>query len=178
MSEAWAAIIAALVGAIAATLGLVITKESKISEFRQIWISELRGLLTSYSSKMSVMNSLGDGPEEKYEEKIEAIGRLTSEIKLRLNYSNPSIDEKELLEKMFLLAGKVSNSLEIFLPLVKEFDVAAFKVLKGEWNRVKRGEIKYRLCLYGCLFAISLSSIIIFIYIYFHIDSLINVLTN
>lgn len=178
MTEAWAAIAAALIAALAATFGLVLTKENKISEFRQIWISELRTLLTGYSSLMSALNALGDGAEESYEQKIKDISRFTSEIKLRLNYGNPSEDEKLLLEKAFLLAGKIYDPQDKFLLAVKEFDAASFTVLKGEWERVKKGEYKYRICLHSCIFILSLSMVLTCIYVYFHFEHIVEILVK
>lgn len=178
MSEAWAGIIASLIAAIAATLGLVLAKESKTSEFRQIWISELRTLLTGYSSLMSSMNALGDGAKEDYEQKIKDISRYTSEIRLRLNFGNLSKNEQELLNKTYLLAGKVDEEHLSYLGLVKEFDIAAFNVLKEEWERVKKGELKYRVCLYSCVFIMMVCAMMAIIYIYFHFEVLVNALTR
>lgn len=46
-----AAIIAAAIGAIGATISMIISKENKISEFRQLWISELRTAFSEYLPK-------------------------------------------------------------------------------------------------------------------------------
>lgn len=178
MSEAWAAIIAALIAGIAATFGLVITKENKTSEFRQAWIAELRGLLTSYTAILVKFNLEGDFPIKGNGEKAEQISKLSSEIRLRLNLSKPSKEEQALVSQMKVLAENIESEPDHFFSLIHDFNVAAFGVLKGEWKRVKRGEFKYRVCLSFSVFVTACLLVLIGFYSYFHHQELIKFITG
>lgn len=100
MNEASAAVLAAFLAAIAATIGLVITKENKTSEFRQVWIQELRTALTLFGSKLFMIYSTSSHRNTSTPSQREEINRLLNEINLRINYGNQSPEEKELYSSL------------------------------------------------------------------------------
>lgn len=94
-----ATIIAALIGIIVAVTTAVISKEQKISEFRQDWINEMRkdvaSLLTTYNDclyhvKYGALNSLIDNSisfhtDEYLKSNLFKLIQHSSSIKFRLN---------------------------------------------------------------------------------------------
>lgn len=68
-----AALLAAALGAIGAAIGLIITKENKTSEFRQIWINELRNAIVGLSQTYQIAAERSHySQEEKSKARLEA----------------------------------------------------------------------------------------------------------
>jgi len=90
--QAVGAIVAALIAGVVALLGLIISKEAKVSEFRQQWIDALRsgiaavirhGHSISTSTLLSIdRDSRSNNLREDFAGMIEAAAR----IRLRLNF--------------------------------------------------------------------------------------------
>jgi hypothetical protein len=166
-----AAIIAAAIGAIGAigaTISMIISKENKISEFRQLWISELRTAFSEYLPKAVYLYRTEKKADELYKEK-EIFNKKVIEIQLRMNYLNPSEDE-EILSGMIAELGRfdtITNDDEL-RDFIDDFMMYSAKILKSEWKRVKAGESKYRVFMYTSL-TLSISLFILAaIYIYNH----------
>jgi hypothetical protein len=162
---ALATIAAALITAALSFVNLTLTKELKTSEFRQAWIDALRedlalflsaGRAFARSAEMAQIyaaeymeKTLLPISKEKISELRHSAAETFYRIKLRLNPDEP--EHKELLR---LIEAAVSqqnkmltehtNNTETLAALDRASDYAQ-PVLKKEWERVKRGELPFRL---------------------------------
>lgn len=140
--NAWGAIIAAVITGVIAFTSMIIAKENKISEFRQIWINELRSNLAELISIFNVLSSDSGFNREDKDHARKNVNRVIAEINLRLNHNNPTKSEIELREAITdinvenVTNGRISSD---YSKLTK----ASHEVLKEEWERVKRGENNY-----------------------------------
>lgn len=147
-------VIAGLVAALASLLGLVISKESKVSEFRQKWIDELR------KDTASFLSLAGDYAADRMlgqSKSTEKINQKAAMIRLRLNLKEK--DHRELLESIQSLRDRAAQqqptqSTAALQAAQQAFGVAvadsaniAARILKREWNVVKRGELVYKITL-------------------------------
>ncbi len=157
MDAGIASVVAAIIAAAAAGVGLVITKENKTSEFRQAWIDGLREELAEL---MENFLQLRTTPPEKLPEVAGKIYFLSAKVKLRLSSKNLTNEESQLLkiiEDYILKMDRSSNITDV----VRQYFEYSSSILKTEWERVKRGEKKYRV-------AITVSySILVFWGLYF-----------
>ncbi|MBU2641576.1 MAG: hypothetical protein Q7U80_12195 [Thiobacillus sp.] len=160
-----ATVIAALIASAISFVNLTLTKEQKTSEFRQIWIDALRQDLASFfatarafarasqEQKLFGGGSKEGAPLALTEEKISDLRYQIAETRYRIQLRlNPKeIEHLELLRLMQvaiekqqqMLAGKGDTD-----AIMKAIEVAAEyapQILKSEWERVKKGEIPYRL---------------------------------
>ena len=115
------AITAALITGLVSFLGLIISKEQKVSEFRQAWIDSLRSELAALISHANAIHGAGMAKLGSSSEtwKVE-------ELEVALAPDRP-MDYSEI------------NRVE------QELVAAAQVLLKNEWLRVRRGERAYRL---------------------------------
>jgi hypothetical protein len=165
----WAAIatiIAALIAAAISFVNLTLTKEQKTSEFRQQWIDALRQDLATFFATARAMvrasqefvHPRGESNERSYfnftEQKISDLRFASAEtyyrIQLRLNPKKAKHEQLRHLIQVFitlqhqtgLTAGGDTNA------MLQAIDAAAAyapKMLKIEWERVKKGELAFRL---------------------------------
>lgn len=150
------AIAAAVIAGLVSLIGLIISKEQKTSEFRQAWIDALRNevsALTSHAMAIQGFQELQGFPIEPPQDawKIAraeyfGINQAVARIKLRLNQKEePSrailrtIDEVESVTNS-AQPIQSANINPVLRRLVEETNT----VLKQEWERVKRGELIYR----------------------------------
>ncbi|HGT9115374.1 hypothetical protein [Escherichia coli] len=143
MDAGIASVVAAIIAAAAAGVGLVITKENKTSEFRQAWIDGLREELAEL---MENFLQLRTTPPEKLPEVAGKIYFLSAKVKLRLSSKNLTNEESQLLkiiEDYILKMDRSSNITDV----VRQYFEYSSSVLKTEWERVKRGEKKYRVAI-------------------------------
>lgn len=144
-------IIAALIAAFIAFIGFILTKENKISEFRQQWIDSLRADLAEL---LSILNKMSDsyssssikipGRSVDYSSMLlsqhkESIVRQVTKIKLRLNPEEKDSEFKIALDKVEKL---VSNPIQVprIKNVIAELEDSGHKLFKAEWERVKKGE--------------------------------------
>lgn len=147
------AIGAALITSAMTFISLVHNKEQKTSEFRQAWIDALRNEL---SDVIAHLNAIQGAVEANYSssqdrwkvvrEDYIGINRATAKIRLRLN-SNEDASKNilaiiENLEILFAPGNRVDyrdlNDRE------KKLVTGSQVLLKQEWDRVKKGELTYR----------------------------------
>lgn len=157
-------LIVAVIGAAAAGLGLVISKENKISEFRQAWIDGLRKDLSELMTYYCQLDgSLIEDVNNR--EIVDRINLSASNIKLRLSSNNPTKHEKALLA---LINREILSSLPELPHAVfrKRYFSYSSMILKSEWNRVKKGEMKYNICSYisAAVLLISLGAFTVYTY--------------
>jgi hypothetical protein len=148
------AIVAALIAGVISLLGLIISKEQKVSDFRQAWIDSLRSelsALVAHSNAIYGMRAahLASAAEAWKETRADFVGvnEAAARIRLRLNPSEPAakavLEEIEVLETL-LAPGSAVNHTEID-SAERELVARSQVVLKAEWLRVRGGERVYRL---------------------------------
>lgn len=188
-SNALPIIIAVITGVIS-FIGLVISKENKISEFRQAWIDELRKDISDYialSEKhaFNYTNIWFKGKQEKsntdydpraaindfLSKESNTIDSVNTRIVLRLNP-----DEHVLLLNALLASynsnislinatevdrrNELNHDLSKFNKELRDQSVA---LLRNEWKRVKKGELWFRGTKYGIQIILF---ILLFLYSY------------
>lgn len=154
-----ATMVAGVLAAFVALMTIIITKEQKVSEFRQAWINAFRDDLAEAISAASTLTIIlqEDLPEERGE-KYKEWARFTaslSRIELRLNMSE---DPHRKIEQCIRRAESVVRAMEFapenyvpaeWITLQSDVVVASQTLLKIEWDRVKAGEPLYRLTRYA-----------------------------
>lgn len=147
------AIAAAGIGALISLLGLIVSKESKVSEFRQAWIDALRSELSSFMSNVNAVMETRDltfvDANKRFETLQPYTGKLNESyymVAFRLNGEEET--SKKLKSCMIrilkiLLNDGLFNSEEFETQRVN-FITLSNCLLKEEWNRVKSGEAVYR----------------------------------
>lgn len=153
-----AVVIASIIGLIVAVTTAVITKEQKISEFRQAWINDFRtdiAKLLSFSYELIFQSRIDNLKPKKEQRKDNVLlSFLTTYVKieekatsiiLRLNKSEHSeiIGLIENLVRNEHIDGVEVLNLERLHKLILMIEIEAQKILKSEWERVKRGEGKF-----------------------------------
>jgi len=169
-------ILAALIAGAVSLVTITLSKEQKVSEFRQAWIDALRADLASFLSSARAFARAMEarrihGVESRDPAKqlftLEKVGDIRStaaesfyRIKLRLNPEEA--DHKELLrllaqaiaDQNAILQSEGAAQRDVLAAVDRAADFAG-PVLKAEWKRVKEGERPYR--------AIRVSAIIVVI---------------
>lgn len=147
------AIVAAIIGAMISLVSLVISKESKVSEFRQAWIDSLRSELSAFASNLNALcdaNMIDFGsPAERFEKMKEHTTKLNESlfsVALRLNVAEETSEKVKM--SMVKLAQSVKNP-DCFEKHQFDIDQVNFienanALLKQEWKRVKAGEPVYK----------------------------------
>jgi hypothetical protein len=160
-----ATIVAALIAAAITFVNLTLTKEQKTSEFRQVWIDSLREDLSSFFATARAFarasqeraffggGSREGAPMALTDEKISDLRYQIAEtlyrIQLRLNPKEA--EHKELLRLMRAALEHQQNMLtgkgetDVILHAIEAAAEFAPQILKAEWERVKRGELPYRI---------------------------------
>lgn len=152
-SEVIVALIALLISSALALLSLVIGKDNKITEFRQVWIDELRSDISSLVADLNSMYNVRQvnwkNDELTLLKHLEPIfssaSSAQSRIKLRLNHNEE--ESKRVLEiinnfEEYIHKGRIDDFDE-FQRLEKSLTCRASDLLKTEWKRVKAGEETY-----------------------------------
>jgi hypothetical protein len=159
-----ATLVAALITGAVSFVNLTLTKEQKVSEFRQAWIDSLRddlasflGAARAFSRAVEALHVYGPDYKEKGALLIsdQKVGDLRyqaaetfSRIKLRLNAT-----ESEHVELLRLLRRAIDeqntmlknkSAADSTLEAIEAANEYARTVLKKEWERVKKGEFAFR----------------------------------
>ena len=153
------AILAALISGYWSFVNLIVSKDQKVSEFRQSWIDQLRDDVSDYVSIIHAhqaayfayikINEMEENRFHKFilEHKadIQKISSLESRIKLRLNH----IDDQSLLTLVDDIDRYITNSKELrdgdkIIITINSLVSLTQKLLKEEWGRVKSGEKGFR----------------------------------
>lgn len=160
-----ATVVASLIAGLISFVNLTLTKEQKTSEFRQAWIDALREDLAeffacsrAFARATETFHLLGPNYKEKAallisDQKVSDIRYQVAEaryrIKLRLN---PDEEEhQELLRLIDLVVAEQNNMLaekSEVAPTLGAIELAAeyaAPILKKEWERVKKGELPFRI---------------------------------
>jgi hypothetical protein len=166
-------ITAALIAGSFSYLNLVISKEQKVSEFRQSWIDSLREDIADYCAAAVFLSSAYDLLEEEVPGKPSSIEYLKAieiqtakathaytSIVLRIN---PEDKNKKLREHNIALLNVLERSRKALREdrfaeaktLLDDLQVKARPILKLEWNRVRDGEPLFRVTRWAALFIIA-----------------------
>lgn len=160
-----ATVVVALIAAAFSFVNLTLNKEQKTSEFRQAWIDGLREDLAAFFAgvrafarateelKSAASASRTAQPLAMTPEKISDIRYQAAErryrIQLRLNLKEP--EHKELLRLMQMAVDEQNKFLADKSDVARTLQAIenaadyAPQILKAEWERVKRGELAFRL---------------------------------
>lgn len=160
-----ATIIASLIAAAISFVNLTLTKEQKTSEFRQAWIDALREDLATFFATARAFaranqelqhfgaGAQGGAPFSFTEQKISELRYQIAEtcyrIQLRLNPKEP--EHAELLRLMQTAIDRQQvalanpNSTDEVLQAVERVAEFSTQILKTEWERVKQGELPFRI---------------------------------
>jgi hypothetical protein len=146
-------IVAAAIAAAISLLGLIISKESKVSEFRQAWIDSLREEIATVITRATAMKgahlarfAAGADLWQVAREDFVSLNEAWAKIRLRLNPKEQSHAEVLLAlkehEALFQRAAAAPDDAALAAADLKLLDATRI-VLKQEWERVKRGEFVY-----------------------------------
>ncbi|MEZ9596582.1 hypothetical protein AB4298_18305 [Shewanella sp. 10N.261.52.F9] len=157
-----AAITAAIIGLFVAIATAKIAKEQKVSEFRQIWINDLRSdmaLALKNAYKCCYMRQEHRNvPFEKQDEFINSMNEYYTEFELRIMLTklklNPTKDKEfiELAEQSLVKVHQINvySTPEVLKQqynaaneVLKSLESGTHLILKNEWERVKRGETRF-----------------------------------
>lgn len=172
-----ATIVAALIAAIVALLSLIIAKENKTSEFRQAWIDALRseiGDAISSASALFILLDAGkkDAPDNIFMDTWSKTTATLARIDLRLNLNEP---DHQKLAGLLRHAEQMLRDADDGKPSTREQreqlqdDVVEISrsILKREWDRVKEGEIAFRLLKVASAGTAIVAGTILFFHHYF-----------
>lgn len=159
-----ATIIAALIAAAISFVNLTLTKEQKTSEFRQAWIDALRQDLATFFATARAfaranqelqhfgVGAQGGAPLSFTEQSISDLRYQIAETRYRIQLRlNPK--ETEHIELLRLMQAAIDkqqnavaspNSTDVVLEAVERAAEFAPQILKSEWERVKKGELAFR----------------------------------
>ena len=162
------AVSAALIAGLVSLLGLIVSKEQKVSEFRQAWIDALRSeisALIAHAQAIHAVHIAGFGSAQEAwktaRDDFFGINEAASSIRLRLNPKEEAaqavLGQISALEEVFA-PGQLPRQQEI-LRIEKELVSAAQALLKKEWQRVQDGERVYRIARFAAL-AISAACVL------------------
>jgi len=144
-------------------LGLIISKETKVSEFRQAWIDALRQDVAILLAKAVCMyveaNPLEGTPTEEWRARMASnllgVNEASFRIRLRLNPREAESRAvlKTLGEHQALFDRRVRPDKQEFDGLVARLVDEVQLILKTEWDRVRSGEPVYRIARWLALIA-------------------------
>ena len=170
-------IVAAIIAGLVVFISTVLSKEQKTSEFRQVWIDELRQDIAKYisgSTEIATFYHLKKNEtfdELKFlEENFELIHEMQTiehRITLRLNPKEhfDFIKKFKSFRKDMIARYEQGGNNQLEAILTDALLVDAKKILKDEWERVKRGEPAFRFVKWAAVFVVAV--IIIFLLIFF-----------
>jgi cell division protein FtsL len=149
------AIVAAIITSIISLVGLIISKENKVSEFRQKWIDDFREDVSQIVSHIHIINAyaavyktlsldLVNNSKEHYSAVNAAISRIRLRINPKEKYADELLAEINKLEKVLSSDPALRNTSDTNLCEEKILGLSR-DVLKNEWERVKSGEKTYKL---------------------------------
>lgn len=148
-------ITAAFIAGFFSLLNLIVSKEQKVSEFRQQWIDSLRQELADHIAAVVSLSSIYENGQHLDKEMAKTANevrqRVTStltSIKLRINPE----DSDKTIRKMNIEVLRLLDEGRVLFNEAKwkearlkcnEITNASIPMLKEEWKRVKRGENIY-----------------------------------
>ena len=162
-----ATLTAALIGGTTALVSTVLSKESKLSDFRQSWIDSLRLEISELISNLLLVRKFEDVSEDATSDDRKDARRALLDadralvlIRLRLNEKEmPSSELLSTLEEIENFSNQSDHPIERMTELEKKLINQSKLVLTSEWHRVRDGEKFYRFIRNGSVLAIIISII-------------------
>ncbi|MEL6416515.1 MAG: hypothetical protein AAFQ15_16405 [Pseudomonadota bacterium] len=166
------AFLAAFIGSLVSLLSLLLAKEAKTSEFRQYWINELREQTSSMLAgaySLSFLYANKERPEDQISEAAHTlyVSNMSS-ILLRLNPNEKSAVDRAKIEAFESHLREMRDAIDSsnyskVNELGKLIIDTLRPILKTEWDRVKRGELTFRVSKYvgGFILVLSLSALLV-----------------
>lgn len=151
---ALATITAAAIAGVVAFIISVLTKEHRISEFRQSWIDSLRNDISELLSLFNLLaaafdreaklcgdkNKTLDEHWTKHHADLVNVQTLTNRVVLRLNKKEHSV----LIGKLAELEDSLGKGQAVAVPIIDGIMAEVASLLKLEWERVKKGETVFQ----------------------------------
>ena len=165
-------IVAALIAGLVSLLGLIISKEQKVSGFRQAWIDSLRSEICAL---ISHANAIHGAATAKYDNAAEAwrmvredflgINSAAASIRLRLNpKESSSATVLQIIEELeAILSPNPVTDHQQLNDIEKRLVSSAQVLLKQEWKRVRSGERVYRYAKVVALVFLATSVLALFV---------------
>ncbi|MEZ0133781.1 MULTISPECIES: hypothetical protein [Novosphingobium] len=161
------AIGAAVIAGLVSLMGLIISKESKISDFRQEWVNSLRSEVVNFLVSSNQIVDAFQGNEKNIDELQKIISPLYSKlnessflISLRLNASESQ--SQKVLSAMHDLVSLLSSGERFGGDRVRPLEAVVLTeaklLLKAEWKRVKRGEFIFTFTKWSLVAALMAAS--------------------
>jgi hypothetical protein len=168
--QAVGAVAAALIAGLISLLGLIISKEQKVSDFRQAWIDALRSDIAAViTHAQSIHGAYLAGHPSKAElwrsvrEDFVGVNEAWARIRLRLNpKEEPSIAVLQVLkEHESVFQGSGPPDLSRLENIDQRLLDTTQAVLKKEWTRVRSGERTYRISKWSAIVIVVLSLLLL-----------------
>ena len=147
-------IIVGLIAGFVSFIGLIITKEQKISEFRQDWINKLRDDIASLIGSASEfyhawLVAVKEKKDKNFgaqflKDKVSVVKDITSiaaRCRLRLNPKKDQTMIQILTEVEEHASSPRKLESDNFAEVINKLEKESHEVFKTEWERVKRGEL-------------------------------------
>lgn len=177
-----ATIVGALIAAAGSYVSLTLSKDQKVSEFRQAWIEGLRQDLATFLASArafarAVQESQASGGDstpfsisaETISQLRVQVGEVQYRIKLRLNQGEPGHQElMRLIDVALDTQNQVfqgQSDISSTLGAIERAASYAPNILKTEWERVKTGESSFRVARKVLPIVVTVVAILFFIYL-------------
>lgn len=158
MTGAGATLGAAAIGAAITVVSLMVSKENKVSEFRQQWIDALREDISAFLA-VATMLCRGELGKAERDEHLLRLSELDCRIRLRFKRGDPDVAQFiAALNGVSATSTPQADRME-FIHHEEALREAAQVILKAEWERVKCGELKYRVVLWCAATAFAASAV-------------------
>lgn len=148
-------LIIAILAGIVSIFGFVTTRGSKVSEFRQAWINAQREDLATVAAQA---RRLARGDAAERDDALAAFDLAYERIRLRENPIKREwhgVITSLAVCRARLTASPPASDMDAD---IDKFMLAAQGLLKTEWNKVRRGELGYRVLIVAApIFAMALA---------------------
>jgi len=155
------AVEASLIATTVTLIGILITNQAKVSEFRQQWINALRDDAATLVTHSLIIHAAD--AEDDIDDSYLKVHQTTARIRLLLNPKEDASQEVIVAMNSVRDANHHATEFKEMNECINEFTVAVQKVLKSEWKRVKYGEPLYR-----SIFIIAVLGVLASLSMYLH----------
>jgi len=155
------AILTSIIGASVATISLAISKDAKVSEFRQQWMDAMRDDVSRFSAlALALMLAKDDVREGTLTPERDDAGRqvtlemnqIAFRIKMRLDFTKErQARVNELCRAATQLLHEPDTTFDALNGTLDTLSDEAIEVLDEAWKQVRRGEKRFRWTFYFAL---------------------------